>query len=238
MNNTIKTLIVEDDKLVAASMADALSHEGYNVLVVSEGDGAVDAVRSFEPHIIVLDLMLPGLNGFEITAKVRKFSNAPIIVVTARDTEEDEDRILEMGADDFLPKPLRPSRLIRYIEVNLRRMQTIDSALSEQSGKIIENSQVNIKIDIDRRKVTRIFDNTEYDIILTPTEFMLLCVFMKSIGKVFSREFLLKEVWNWDNAQGTRTVDSHIKSLRKKLTACGGSDPIKTIHGVGYTFNI
>jgi DNA-binding response OmpR family regulator len=230
-----RILIVEDDLGIATAMADALVFEGWQVQVANDGTDAVSGAKTFEPDAIVLDLMLPGLNGFEVIEEVRHFSNVPIIILTARSEEEDQLHVLELGADDFLAKPLRPSILVAHIKVWLRRYEYMKEQFKNQETKILEAS--NIIMNIDSHTVTREFDGNTHYVPLTPTEFSLLNTMMKDPTKVYSREYLLKEVWNWDNAEGTRTVDSHVKSLRKKLTASGSHDPIRTVHGIGYTLN-
>ncbi|MDR0950108.1 MAG: response regulator transcription factor [Candidatus Ancillula sp.] len=242
-NSTTKILVIEDDVVISTAIAERLAFEGWDGKVVSDGSVAVETAREFDPDLILLDLMLPGMNGFQICPQIRQFSRVPIIVVTARDFEEDEVKILGLGADDFISKPIRPSVLVAHIKVWLSRYKKILDIERLESPQVYDIR--GLHIDIEKHQVIRTDkEGNQHEIILTPMEFALLAKLASAPEKVFSRSYLLKELWNWANgAGGTRTVDSHVKSLRRKITqrSEGGEllpDPIKTVHGVGYSLDI
>jgi DNA-binding response OmpR family regulator len=229
-------LIVEDDSVIASTVADRVVHEGWRAEVVSEGTAVVNVVKTSQPDAIVLDIMLPGIDGFDVIAAVREVSTVPIIMLTARADIDDELRSLDLGADDFLTKPLRPSVLIAHLNVWIKRYQHIKELLiSEYPDDITVGD-----LRIDRRNRTAEITASSADstgdapkttiVTLTPTEFALLATLATAPDQVFSRDVLLKRIWNWDDADGTRTVDAHVKSLRRRI----GAKYIVTVHGVGY----
>jgi DNA-binding response OmpR family regulator len=225
-------LIVEDDANIATSVAERIAFEGWRAEVVSRGNLVLPLVQELGPDAIVLDIMLPGIDGFQVIKEVRKVSVVPIIMLTARTEDEDEIRALELGADDFLTKPLRPSQLIAHIKVWLKRYKAIKENLASVAGA--EGAIIEIdNLRIDSAEHTVKVGNAD-EIYLTPTEFALLHMLAASPDRTLRREELLKKVWNWDDGGETRTVDSHVKVLRKKL----GNNYIKTVHGVGYKFNL
>jgi two-component system response regulator BaeR len=211
--------IVEDEPELAAVVADYARAAGFVPTLFADGAEALAAIRAKVPALIVLDLMLPGLDGLSLCREVRTFSTVPIVMVTARVEEIDRLLGLELGADDYLCKPFSPRELIARIKAILRRSVVPDSPLS---------------VDAAARRASvhgRLLD-------LTPTEFDLLAALVRRPGQVFSRAQLLA-LAHQDNLEVTdRAVDSHIKNLRRKIEAAApGLEPIRSIYGLGYRFD-
>lgn len=219
-------LLVEDEVAIVTMLRYNLEREGFKVLATGDGQEAVHMVKENQPDIIVLDWMLPGLTGVEICKQLRwdqTTKNIPIIMLSARGEEGDRIRGLDSGADDYMVKPFSPSELISRINAVFRRIRP---SLSE---KILEFS--GIIMDITSHKVSR--DQTEVH--LSPTEFGLLRHLMEHPGRVFSREQLLDSVWGHDIYVELRTVDVHIRRLRKALNYNGQQpDLIRTVRSAGY----
>lgn len=218
-------LIIEDEPDIANQIARRLQAEGWTAQIASDGHAGVNAAVEFRPDLIVLDVMLPGIDGLEVCRRIQAELPAPILMLTARDDEMDMLIGLGVGADDYMTKPFSMRELVARLKVLLRRVQRASAAAHVNSG---EPPLVLGDLSIDRG-ARRVFRATE-EAHLTPTEFDLLVCLAQSPRTVLSRERLLAEVWDWADASGTRTVDSHIKALRRKL----GSDLIRTVHGVGY----
>ncbi|MBW3589197.1 MAG: response regulator transcription factor [Actinobacteria bacterium] len=220
-----RILIVEDEKNIASLVTLYLENEGFRVNHVTDGSKALDAVRRFEPDLVVLDVMLPGMDGTEICRRLRAEGDIPIIMLTARDQEVDKVVGLELGADDYVTKPFSPRELVARVKAVLRRT-------SECSGKTEKFSLGVLSLDVDRRQVT--VDGSPVE--LTAREFDLLAFLVRNRGIVFSRDRLMERVWEYDHPVDSRTVDSHVKSLRQKLGSA--ADLIKTVRGVGYKADI
>ena len=220
-------LVVEDEPAIATAVAQRLTAEGWRVEVARDGLSAVDAAARLRPDAIVLDVMLPGIDGLEVTRRIQAERPVPILMLTARDDETDMLVGLGVGADDYMTKPFSMRELVARVKALLRRTErTLRAAAVAPSDPPIVMGDVTI--DKAQRRVHR--DGAEVH--LTPTEFELLVMLASSPKTVLTRERLLAEVWDWADASGTRTVDSHIKALRRKL----GPDLIRTVHGVGYAF--
>lgn len=217
-------LIIEDENDLAELVAFNLEKEGYRSLIAPDGPSGLEAARHNSPDLILLDLMLPGISGMEICKVLKsneKTARIPIVMLTAKGEEIDRVVGFEVGADDYVVKPFSPRELLLRIKAVLRR------AGSEESvSKIIKVGP--ISIDTDRHIV--IVDGNE--IILTTTEFKLLFNLAERLGRVQSRDRLLKDVWGFNHMGDTRTVDTHITRLRSKLGEAG--EMIKTIRGFGY----
>ena len=215
--------VVDDERRIIDFVRIYLEKESFNVISYIDGLTALEGIRSTEPELVVLDVMLPGMDGFEICRTLRaEKNNVPIIMLTARDEEIDKIIGLELGADDYLTKPFNPRELIARIKAVLRR-----NKLSSRSSQSV--LQVgDITIDNDRREVTI---NGE-PIALRTQEFELLRVMAEEEGRVFSREQLLYQAWGYSFAGQTRTVDVHIAQLRKKMAMSAAR--IETITGFGY----
>jgi len=229
-----KVLIVEDDLSHAEVLRYNLAREGFDVSLVENGDSAMSMIEAQPPDLVVLDWMIPGLSGVEVCRRLRRRPESrslPVIMVTARSEETDRIEGLESGADDYVVKPFSPSELLARIRALLRRVGgrlNTDGAASE----IIEVDD--IRVDLSGHRVTRAGRNVH----LGPTEFRLLKTLMESRGKVLSREQLLDRVWGHDIHVEVRTVDAHIRRLRRAMNSRTGKDVIRTVRGVGYAFEV
>ncbi|MDC0216503.1 phosphate regulon transcriptional regulator PhoB [Pelagibacteraceae bacterium] len=225
----LRVLIVEDEKALAEILEYNFKKEGYVVDTASDGEIALDKIIFKAPDLIILDWMLPKLSGIELCRKVRtnkKIKNIPIIMLTARGEEEDRLKGLEMGADDYVTKPFSINELLARAKAVLKRIRPIFA----EEEVIFED----IKINIGTHKV---FRNSK-EIKLGPTEFNLLRFFMENISRVFSRQQLLNHVWKHDALVESRTVDVHVRRLRKSLNAGNQKDFIRTVRSAGYSFGL
>jgi DNA-binding response OmpR family regulator len=226
-------LVVEDEKELAALVLREMELVGHRVASAYDGPSAVEYALAHEPDIVILDIMLPGYDGIEVTRRIRAVKSVPILMLTARATELDKVLGLELGADDYLTKPFSMRELQARVSAILRR-----SELVRQQSRPREANETmafaGLEIDMAAHEVTSKGER----VMLTATEFALLRLLASNQGRVFSREFLLEEVWGNDAVVFDRTIDSHIQRLRKKL---GGADSpgdyIETVWGVGYRFN-
>ena len=215
-------LVVEDETSIASFVSLYLKNAGYQVKAVVSGSSALNQVAASMPSLIILDLMLPDIDGIEICRRIRKSSDVPILMLTARDEDVDKIIGLEVGADDYLTKPFNPRELVARVKSILRR------AAPERKEK--ESAQIrhgDLLIDAGRREV-RV---GEEEIQLAPKEFDLLWDLLDHRGLVLTRDQLLERVWGYTFAGDTRTVDVHVRQLRRKL---GDACPIVTVWGVGY----
>ena len=221
-------LVVEDEEALAMLLSYNLEKEGYEVATVANGLNAVSEVERLLPSVIILDWMLPEISGVEICKLIRSkpdIKNIPIIMLTAKSQEEDKIKGLSAGADDYVTKPFSVPELMARVKTNMRR-----APLFEEKEKIIKFED--ITMDLVERKVKR-GDNYLH---LSPTEFRLLKMLLKEPGKVFSREVLLKSVWGENIYVESRTVDVHIRRLRKNLNQYG-PDYIRTVRANGYAID-
>jgi DNA-binding response OmpR family regulator len=225
-----KVLIVEDEKIIASTLASRLQNEGMSTRIVSDGNQAMEQVKDFLPDLVILDLMLPGKDGITIAKEIRESDiSTSILMLTARDDEADMLTGFSVGADDYVTKPFSPRELMARVNAILRRTdKNADNSIAQDHKDIIEVGD--LYINSTQAKV--VYGGKE--IYLTPTEFELLRLLASNPEKVFSRAELLKAVWDWENAHETRTVDSHVKSIRKKS---GDQNIIRTLHGFGYALN-
>lgn len=222
-------LIVEDEEAIVTLLDYNLRSAGYDTVVARDGEEAVDLALTTEPNAILLDWMLPLRSGLEVCRHLRRYpetSDVPIIMLTARGEEQDKLRGLDMGADDYLTKPFSPQELLARLRAVLRRSQP--ARLKE----ILVFAD--IQMDQGMHKVSR----GDMALDLAPTEFRLLRHFMQFPGRVFSREQLLDSVWGREKDVEPRTVDVHIRRLRKALNANGDSDVIRTVREVGYALDL
>jgi DNA-binding response OmpR family regulator len=229
-----KILVVEDDQTLRETLAYNLSRQGYTVETAYDGQAAIDVSRKINPDLIVLDIMLPVLDGFDVCRILRQESSVPILMLTARDDEIDRVIGLEMGADDYLTKPFSMREFLARVKAQLRRIRLDRQELGAQnypeSEKLVYD---NLIIDLARREV-QLGDDT---LALKPKEFELLLFLARHRGHVLTREMILERVWGWEFSGGSRTVDVHIRWLREKIE----SDPaqptrIITVRGAGYRF--
>ncbi|MEE1295336.1 MAG: response regulator transcription factor [Bifidobacterium sp.] len=221
-----KVLVVEDEPTLAIAIAQRLKAEGWNAKVASDGVSAVKAAAQMHPDLVVMDVMLPGMDGIEATKRIVAERPVPVLMLTARD-EGDVLIGLGAGADDYMTKPFSMRELIARCKALLRRVERAKSiARTSEDERILDFGS--LVIDPASRTVTQDGEAVH----LTPTEFDLLVTLARKPRSVLTREQLLEDVWDWVDASGTRTVDSHVKALRHKL----GSQAIRTVHGVGYAF--
>jgi DNA-binding response OmpR family regulator len=221
-----RVLVVEDERTIAEAVAARLNAEGFTVEVAGDGPTAVEAARRTPPDAIVLDVMLPGFDGLEVCRRIQAERPVPVLMLTARDDETDLLVGLAVGADDYLTKPFSMRELTARVHALLRR--TSRAAAGASAAPVLRLGD--LVINEAERRVLR----GGVEVHLTPTEFDLLVHLAARPRTVLPRERLLADVWGWADASGTRTVDSHIKGLRRKL----GSDLIRTVHGVGYALEV
>ncbi|MCJ7815943.1 MAG: response regulator [Xanthomonadales bacterium] len=217
-------LIVEDEPKIAALLADYLRTQGgFLTRIVSRGDEVLDVFRVEKPDLVLLDLMLPGMDGIEVCKLLRRRSNVPIIMVTARVDEIDRLLGLELGADDYICKPFSPREVVARVKAVLRRSELISDGTLHQG------------LEIDDSKFTARLNGK--DLCLTSVEFALLKTLSAMSGRVFSRDQLMNAMYSDYRVVSDRAVDTHVKNLRKKLaSASGGEDMIKSVYGLGYHF--
>lgn len=224
MNRTEKILIIDDDHNICKLLELYLRQEGYTLAFAYDGSSALDTFQAEEPDLVILDLMLPVVSGWEVCRLIRQQSDVPIIMLTARDDTEDKIAGLDLGADDYVVKPFDPREVAARVRARLR-----------EKGRQEENAATfmtgNLCVDSKRYEVICNKEQIE----LTPKEFQLLEYMTRNQNIVLTREQILKEVWGYDYTGETRTVDMHVKNLREKLKSPVGWR-IKTIYGVGYKF--
>jgi DNA-binding response OmpR family regulator len=221
-----RILVVEDERTIAEAVAARLRAEGFLVQVAGDGPSAVEAARRIPPDAIVLDVMLPGFDGLEVCRRIHAERPVPVLMLTARDDETDLLVGLAVGADDYLTKPFSMRELTARLHALLRRA----SRTAPEPPATPPIRLGDLEINQAERRVLR----AGVEVHLTPTEFDLLVHLAGRPRTVLPRERLLADVWGWADASGTRTVDSHIKGLRRKL----GPDLIRTVHGVGYALEV
>lgn len=219
-----KILIVDDEPSILNLVSSYLKAEGYEVNIVSDGISALKAVKAFRPDLVILDIMIPGMDGLEVLSHLRRDSDVYVILLTARTEETDKIIGLSVGADDYVTKPFSPRELIARVKAALRRQQAISVTVS---GKEVMRFH-QITIDPGARQV--IFQGNLVE--LTAIEFDLLVSLGENRGRVLTRDQLLQKVWGYDFFGDTRVVDVHMGHLRQKLS----SDLITTVRGVGYRF--
>lgn len=223
-----RILVIEDDAALARVLRDNLGFDGFDVQCVGSGASALNALKSFTPDLVVLDLMLPDANGFDLFGTLRQGGGTPIIILTARGQKVDKLRGLNLGADDYVTKPFSPRELIARIRAVLRRGRPADAKEKKASLKVGD-------LEIDRYRFEVRMKGRQVE--LTPKEFELLATLVGTPGRVFGREELLDMVWGRDGFVEPRTVDVHVARLRGKFSAAKLEEPgIETVRGVGYRF--
>jgi DNA-binding response OmpR family regulator len=237
MNMAEKILIVDDEKALLETLAYNLKHQGYDVDTAEDGPSAIEAARRIHPDAIILDIMLPGMDGFEVCRTLRQEMNTPVLMLTARDDEIDRVVGLEVGADDYLTKPFSMRELLARVKAMLRRVRLIREEMSASDEPAVAPHKVlrfdSLVIDDSRHEVT--LDNAV--LTLKPKEYELLLYMAQHRGQVLSREQILERVWGWDYIGDSRTVDVHVRWLREKIEA-SPIEPkrIVTVRGAGYRF--
>jgi two-component system alkaline phosphatase synthesis response regulator PhoP len=219
-------LVVEDEIEIARVVRDYLRNAGFEVIVVGDGGSAVASVRSAKPDLLVLDLGLPGRDGLDVAREIRRWSDTPIVMLTARGDETDRIVGLEIGADDYVVKPFSPKELVARVRAVLRRTRT-----AARGDEIVRAGDV----EIDTAKMRVSVGGTQVD--LTPTEFQLLATLAREPGRVFTRSQLLDAVHGVAIESYERAIDAHVKNIRRKIEPTPGSPRyVETVHGVGYRF--
>ncbi len=222
-----KILIVDDEKHISELISLYLTKEGYETRQVDDGRKALDEFYSFAPALILLDIMLPGMDGYQICTEIRKKSNVPIIMLTARSDTFDKVLGLEMGADDYIVKPFDPKEMVARVKAVLRRSET-----REEKHDTKTVSFENLKISLSDYSVIYHGESLAFP----PKELELLYFLAENKNQVFTREQLLDKIWGYEYVGDSRTVDVHIKRIREKLNRDDEAWSIKTVHGVGYKF--
>jgi DNA-binding response OmpR family regulator len=231
-----KILVVDDEISLQETLAYNLKKQGYDVETAGNGTEALELAREIKPDLIILDVMLPGLDGFEVCRILRKEMSTPVLMLTARDDEIDRVVGLEVGADDYLAKPFSMRELIARVKAMLRRVRLVREEVSQRKPpnlklKIMEFD--NLRIDMTRREIT-VDDEV---VAFKPKEYELLTFFGQHKGQVLSREFILERVWGWDFIGDSRTVDVHVRWLREKIEVePANPQRIVTVRGAGYRF--
>jgi two-component system response regulator ResD len=223
-------LVVDDEEPIRELVRLYLEKEGFSVAMAADGEEAVQKARTLKPQLIILDIMLPRLDGWDVCREVRRFADIPIIMLTAKGEEFDKVLGLELGADDYLTKPFSPRELVARVKAILRRAAPEEPADADEKivlpGLVINHSSREVTVN-------------GREVLLTPKEFDLIWFLAKHPGKVFTREQLLTAVWGYDYYGDLRTVDTHIKRLREKVEKNGdASYHVRTIWGVGYKFEV
>jgi two-component system, OmpR family, response regulator len=225
-----KILIVEDDRTLLDVLEYNLKKEGYEVITAVDGIKGLEAARTQKPDLVILDIMLPGMNGFEVCRILRQEMTVPIFILTAKDDEIDKVVGLDLGADDYMTKPFKMRELLARVRAMFRRAEMKESKPAEAASLIKSGD---LEIDVARHKAALQGASLE----LTPKEFELLAFLARNPGIVFNRDQLLEKVWGYDYPGDTRTVDVHIRWLREKIEN-NPEEPrhLITLRGVGYKF--
>lgn len=226
-NTPARILIVDDEPSITEFVSYAIQKEGYQTEIASDGEEALRKIEQQHFDLFILDIMLPGIDGYELCRRIRAKMSTPILFLSARDTELNKVVGLELGADDYLAKPFGVRELLARTRALLRRSQGNEMV----SGNEISAGGITLNED------THVAQGDKGAIDLTPREFELLACLMRNAGKVVSREDLLHDAWNWEFITETKTVDTHIKRLRDKIESAG-YDPklVETVRGYGYRF--
>jgi len=234
--NEAKIVVVEDEPSLVETLAYSLRKQGYTLFTAGDGRRALEVARQQQPDLVVLDVMLPGLDGFEVCRILRREMNVPILMLTARSEEIDKIVGLEVGADDYLTKPFSMRELVARVKALLRRVRIDREEFAAATASNLGGERMvfdALVIDLSRREVS--FQGVVHH--LKPKEFDLLVFLARNRGIVLSRDLILERVWGWEFDGGSRTVDVHVRWLREKIEA-NPSDPqrIVTVRGVGYRF--
>jgi DNA-binding response OmpR family regulator len=226
-----RVLVVDDEATLVDTIRYNLRREGFDVQVASDGNEALKLARATTPDLVVLDLMLPGIDGLEVCRQLRRDSTVPILMLTAKDDEVDKIVGLEVGADDYMTKPFSMRELLARIRAMLRRSRMTQQAADADGTQSVRSGD--LEADPLQRKVIL----GERSLQLKPKEFDLLVYLMQQRGRVLTRDQLLEKVWGYTFGGDTRTVDVHIRWLREKIEADPGSPVrLETVRGVGYRF--
>ena len=226
-----KILIVDDDNNIAELISLYLTKECYDTKIVNDGEEALHAFEHYNPNLILLDLMLPGIDGYQVCREIRTKSNVPIIMLSAKGEIFDKVLGLELGADDYILKPFDSKELVARVKAVLRRFQPEKSSSSQNSGKIVEYPD----LIVNQTNYSVIYKGSTVD--MPPKELELLYFLASSPNQVFTREQLLDHIWGYEYIGDTRTVDVHIKRLREKIKD-NPNWALSTVWGIGYKFEV
>lgn len=229
MNQEFKVLVIEDEEKILNVIEAYLLKEGYEVFKALNGIDGLNSFKNISPHLVILDLMLPGLSGEEICKGIRSTSDVPIIMLTAKINEDSKVEGFSLGADDYVTKPFSPRELIQRVRAILRRSYRNHGPLSD----VISFNRDDVKIDIKKHQVSKGGEIVS----LTPNEFKILLILASNPGQIFSREKLVEKAFGYDYDGYDRTIDTHIKNIRYKIEENPKSPKyILTVYGVGYKF--
>ena len=231
-----KILVIEDEEGIIHLLNLYLKNAGYTVVIARDGaDGLAMHARE-HPDLVILDIMLPAIDGFEVCRRIRAWSKTPILMLTARSSEDDRITGLDLGADDYLVKPFSPRELVSRVRAILRRTETSGQTTGEQALSSSKEKEMlrfpGLIIDLAARRV----EVNGKEVALTPTEFDMLALLAKSPDRVFTREVLMNKVWGYDYLGDGHTIDVHMSALRKKIEQDANLRYIKTVWRVGYRF--
>ncbi|MGE5329330.1 MAG: response regulator transcription factor [Deltaproteobacteria bacterium] len=228
MDKQKKILIADDDKNICEILDMYLSNEGYSLTFCHDGSCALDEIKSNEYDLVMLDVMMPIINGWEVCKIIRKTSSVPVIMITARDMIDDKVQGFELGADDYIVKPFEPREVVARVKARLR--QHVGTSCKNDNLIVIGN------LSVDLSKYEACISGKKVE--LKPKELQLLFFLVNNKNIVFSRDQLLEKVWGYDFTGDTRTVDVHVKSLRQKIESPDSGWELVTIWGVGYKFEV
>lgn len=231
MANKQKILIVDDDNNIAELIALYMTKECYETLIVNDGESALESFESFAPNLVLLDLMLPGIDGYQVCREIRAKSSIPIIMLSAKGEVFDKVLGLELGADDYIEKPFDSKELVARVKAVLRRYKPVAPVVEKSDDKCVEYQE--LSINLTNYSVTYMGENID----MPPKELELLYFLAASPNHVFTREQLLDQIWGYEYIGDTRTVDVHIKRIREKIKDYANWK-IATIWGIGYKFEV
>lgn len=229
-----RILIVDDDENIAELISLYLVKECFDTEIAGDGESALEKFKEYQPHLILLDIMLPGMDGYDVCREIRKISNVPIIMLSAKGEVFDKVLGLKIGADDYMIKPFDSNELVARVQAVLRRVQQNEEVVSNQ----VEEPSDCVKYDgltVNLNSYSVIYDGTVID--MPPKEMELLYFLASSPNQVFTREQLLDQIWGYDYIGDTRTVDVHVKRIREKIKD-GSNWSIATVWGIGYKFEV
>ncbi|HZS75379.1 MAG TPA: response regulator transcription factor [Ktedonobacteraceae bacterium] len=233
-----KILIIEDEEGIIHLLSLYLKDAGYDVIVAKDGADGLALHARERPDLVILDIMLPALDGFEVCRRIRAWSRTPILMLTARGDEDDRIAGLELGADDYIVKPFSPRELVSRVRAILRRVEGQQSVDTGTQGDSSAKKSVlrfpGLTIDLPARRV----EVNSSEVMLTPTEFDLLALLAQSPDRVYTREMLMNKVWGYDYYGDGHIIDVHISALRKKIESNSDYRYIKTVWRVGYKFEV
>lgn len=230
MKNTRNTVLIVDDEVNICELIRLyVEKEGYNAIISTDGLDALNKFKQARPDIVLLDIMLPGKDGWQVCREIRSISDTPIIMITAKGETFDKVLGLELGADDYVVKPFEPKELIARIRAVLRRSNVSEESRNEEELKFdgLRINQATYEVYLGDKKID-----------MPPKEFELLYFLAKNTNKVFTRDQLLDEIWGYEFFGDSRTVDVHIKRIREKIDAVDKPWSLKTVWGVGYKFEV